>query len=331
MPIDFSRNPDEIINQFKEKFKFRPPQNFPIAIVIGIIAVLMLLGGAFYTIQQDEVGVVLRFGKFIGTTTPGLHFKLPLGIDKAIPVKVEKVYTGEFGFRTKEAGVKTVYSQKSYDDEALMLTGDLNVIDLEWITQFKIQDPFKTLFKVRDIDKTIRDISESVIRAIVGDYTFNEVLTTKRIEINNMVQIEMQKILDSYETGIQVVKVKLQDVNPPDLVKPAFNEVNQAKQEKEKLINQAKEVYNQKIPQAKGEASKMIEEAEGYSLEKVNNAEGDAQRFLLLWKEYAQARDVTSKRLYLEYMSSILAKAGKKYIVDSKEHGILPLLKLGNE
>jgi membrane protease subunit HflK len=187
------------------------------------------------------------------------------------------------------------------------------------------------LFNVRNEDKTLRDISESVMRKIVGDYTFNEVLTTKRIEINNQVQKEMQKILDFYGTGLQIVTVKLQDVNPPDPVKPAFNEVNQAKQEKERLINQAWEVYNQKIPQAKGEALKIIKEAEGYALEKVNKSQGDAKRFLLLWKEYSQAKDVTLKRLYLENMNDILKKTGQKYVVDPEEKGILPLLKLGNE
>ena len=336
-----SREPDEIIQNIKEKFNFRKPQKFSFPVIVGIIILLFALKGAFYTIQPNEVGVVLRFGKFTQTTKPGLHFKIPF-VDSVIPVKVEKVWTSEFGFRTETPGVRTVYSPRSYDDEALMLTGDLNVLNLDWIVQFKIKDPTKALFDIRDIyqailwnnvenAKTIRDISESVMRAVVGDYTFNEVLTTKRIEINDKVQEEMQKILDSYGTGIQIVKVKLQDVNPPDPVKPAFNEVNQAKQEKEKLINQAWEVYNQKIPQARGEALKMVKEAEGYALEKVNRAEGDAKRFLLLQQEYARAKDVTQKRIYLEKMNDILQKAGKKYIVDPEEKGILPLLKLGNE
>ncbi|MCK4912870.1 MAG: FtsH protease activity modulator HflK, partial [Candidatus Omnitrophica bacterium] len=277
------------------------------------------------------VGVLLRFGKFIATTSPGLHFKLPFGIDKAIPVPVEKIYTSEFGFRTRSAGVKTVYSQKSYDDESLMLSGDLNVLDLEWIVQFKINDPYMALFNVRNVDKTIRDISESVMRKIVGNHAFNEVLTTKRIDINNQAQKEMQDILDSYKIGIQIVKLKLQDVNPPQQVKPAFNEVNQAKQEREKLKNQAWEVYNQKIPQAKGEALKRIREAEGYALEKINIAQGDTKRFLLLHKEYSQAKEITLRRLYLEKMENVLTKAGKKYILDPEEKGILPLLKLENE
>lgn len=331
-----SRQPDEIFQNLKEKFSGQKPKGFWFPLIVGTVILLMFLNGAglspnpFYTIQPDEVGVVLRFGKFIKATKPGLHFKIPLA-ERAIPVKVEKVYTEEFGFRTQSAGVRTVYSQKSYDDESLMLTGDLNVLDLEWIVQYKISDPFNALFNVRKVVKTIRDVSESVVRGIVGDHSFNEVLTTKRIEINNQIQDQMQAILDSYKCGIQVVKVKLQDVNPPDPVKPAFNEVNQAKQEREKLKNQAWEVYNQKIPQAKGEALKMIKEAEGYALEKVNRAQGDARRFLLLYKEYTKAKDVTLKRLYLENMNQILQRSGKKYILDSKEKGILPLLKLESE
>jgi len=330
--MDFeSKKPDEIIQNFKEKFNLHLPRSFPVPLIIVIFIVIFILKGSFYTIQPDEVGVVLRFGKFVNITKPGLHFKLPLGIEKVTPVRVEKIYTDEFGFRTQNAGIKTIYSKKSYDDESLMLTSDLNVLDLEWIIQYRIQNPFNALYNIRNLSKTLHDISEAVMRAIVGDYTFNEVLTTMRIEINNKAQEKMQQILDFYGTGIQIVKVKLQDVNPPDPVKPAFNEVNQAKQEKEKLINQAWEIYNQKIPQAKGEALKKVKEAEGYALEKVNWAQGDAARFLLLWEEYAQAKEITVTRLYLNYMDDVLQKTGKKYIVDSKEKGILPLLKLQNE
>ncbi|UCD16122.1 MAG: FtsH protease activity modulator HflK [Candidatus Omnitrophota bacterium] len=325
------KTPDEIIYDFQKKLKLRMPKTFPLFSIVGIIAALIVVFTSFYTIQPNEVGVLLRLGKFVKNTQPGLHFKLPFGIDRVYPVKVEYIYKEEFGFRTRTAGVRTIYDSKSYADESLMLSGDLNVLDLEWIVQFKVKDPFYLLFKIRDVRKTLRDISESVMRKVVGDYTFNEVLTTKRLEINNDVQKQIQQILDSYETGVQIVTVKLQDVNPPDPVKPAFNEVNEAKQEREKLINQAWEIYNQKIPQAKGEAAKVISKAEGYALEKINNAEGDAKRFLLLREEYARAKDITTKRLYLENMSDILTKAGKKYIVDPEEKGILPLLKLEDE
>jgi membrane protease subunit HflK len=212
-----------------------------------------------------------------------------------------------------------------------MLTGDLNVLDLEWIVQFRVKDPYKILYNIRNPERTLHDISEAVMRQVVGDYTFTEALTLKRIEINNEVQEKVQKILDSYGAGIHIVTVKLQDVNPPDPVKPAFNEVNEAKQQRETLINQAWKYYNQKIPQAKGEAKQKIQEAEGYGLAIINNAQGDAERFLLLYKEYAQAKDITRKRIYLDYLGDILQKAGKKYVVDPEEKGILPMLRLDNE
>jgi membrane protease subunit HflK len=330
--MDFEgKTPDEIIYNLKKQFKLRRPKMFPLIAVLVIITIIIFAATSVYTIQPNEVGVLLRLGKFVKNTAPGLHFKIPFGIEKVHPVKVEYIYKEEFGFRTRSAGVKTIYDTKSYIDESLMLSGDLNVLDLEWIVQFKIKDPFNVLFKIRDIRKTLRDLSESVMRKVAGDYSFNEVLTTKRIEINIKVQEGLQKILNFYETGLEIVTVKLQDVNPPDPVKPAFNEVNEAKQEKEKMINQAWEIYNKQIPQARGEALKMVSEAEGYALERINEAEGNAKRFLLLREEYAQAKDVTRKRLYLENMQDILQKAGKKYIVDSEEKSILPLLRLENE
>lgn len=323
-------NLDKIIHPEDDNYKFNLPKFFTSWIAIAVIFGIIILGTSFYTIKQDEAGVVLRFGKFVRITDPGLHFKLPFRIEVVFPVKVERNYQEEFGFRTKKAGVRTVYSQKSYDDESLILTGDLNVLDVEWIVQYKMEDPYAVLFRIRDIRKAIRDISESIVRKIIGDYTFDEVLPN-RTEINNLVKQELQKVLDSYGAGIKIETVKLQDVTPPDPVKPAFNEVNEAKQEKEKLINQAWEIYNQKIPQAKGEALKMVKEAEGYALEKINTAEGDAKRFRLLLEAYNQAKEITLKRLYLENMNEILKKAGKKYIIDPQQQSILPLLKLKDE
>lgn len=321
-------NPDEIIYPGERRFKL--PGGFVPGVVLFLL-ILIILKTAIYTIQTNEVGVVLRLGKFIGTTKPGLHFKLPLGIDRVIPVKVEYIYKEEFGFRTRQPGIRTTYEEKKYDEESLMLTGDLNVLDIEWIVQFKIKDPFLALFNIRKVRKNLRDASESVMRRIVGDSSFNEVLTTKRTEINIQAQERLQKILDSYQSGIEITTVKLQDVNPPDPVKPAFNEVNEAKQEREQIINQAWEVYNRKIPQAKGQALKVVKKAEGYKLEKINKARGDARRFLLLYEAYTKAKKVTLKRLYLEALNEILSKAGKKYIIDSEQKTILPLLRLKDE
>jgi len=212
-----------------------------------------------------------------------------------------------------------------------MLTGDLNVLDVKWIVQFRISDPAKFLFSTRQPFSNLRDISEVIMRRYVGNYTVDEVLTTKREEIDTQVQIEMQKLLDEYGTGIKVVTVKLLDVNPPEKVKPAFNEVNEAKQEKEQTINRAWEAYNKVVPKAKGQAKQTLQAAEGYSLDKINRAKGDTQRFLSVLEEYNKAPEVTKKRLYLETMAEVLPKAKDKYIVDSKQSSILPLLNIGQK
>lgn len=294
---------------------------------------LILIAGfsSFYTVDTDERGVVQRFGRYIRSAGPGLNYKLPFGIEKVTTLKVEHVFKEEFGFRTEKPGIRTYYSTESFDDESIMLTGDLNIANVEWIVQFKIKDPYKMLFRVRNPVKIIRDISESVMRKVVGDKSITDVLTVGRVEINQVVKEQMQEILDFYDSGIHLVTVKLQDVNPPDLVKPAFNEVNEAKQEKEKVINQAWENYNRKVPLARGEAEKVIQEAEGYALNRINRSKGDANRFLSMYEEYKIANDITRRRLYLETMVEILSNAGKKYIIDPQQQSVLPLLKLEKE
>lgn len=323
-----SFTPDDIIYPNKKRPNLPNFSSSTILNIILVIIVLFALRTSFYTVKANEVAVVQRFGKYVRTSPPGLHFKIPLGIEKATPVKVEYIYKDEFGFRTRKAGVKTVYDAKSYPDESLMLTGDLNVLDVEWVVQYKVKDPMLLLFNIRDPVKALRDISESIMREVVGDYTFNEVLTTKRVEVNDLTKQRIQEVLDEYQTGIEIITIKLQDVNPPGPVKPAFNEVNEAKQEREEMINSALKFYNEKIPEARGKAIQMIQQAEGYALERVNRAKGDAERFLFLLEEYKKAKDVTRKRLYLEYMQEILKKSGKKYVIDSDEKGILPLLRL---
>ena len=327
--MDFKNvTPDDIIYKGK---KMNKPQPFVLWIwlVLGIF-ILASLSSLVYTIEPNEVGVVRQFGKFVRITEPGLHFKLPLGIEKLNRVKVEYIDKDEFGFRTLSSGVKTQYSRKEYDQESLMLTGDLNVLDVEWIVQFKIKDPVKYLFNVRRPRKTLRDVSESVMRSLVGDYAFNEALI-KRDELNVQVQAQMQEILDSYESGIDVVTVKLQDVNPPKPVQHAFNEVNSAKQEMEKMINQAWQAYNNKIPAAKGQALKIVKEAEGYAQEVVNHAKGDAERFNQLLTAYSKAKDITKRRMYLDKMKTVIKNSGKIYVIDPEVKGVLPLLKLNEE
>ena len=295
----------------------------------AIVALVLLLSAAltsFYSIGPDEAGVVLRFGKYVRTTLPGLHVKMPLLVERAIPVKVKRIFKEEFGFRAEAQGTRQTRSD-FYRDESLMLTGDLNVLEVRWIVQFQIKDPVQFLFRVRDPRDTIRDISEAVMRRVTGDYAVDEVLTIKRAEIDVEAQGELQRILDSYGAGLQIITVKLQDVTPPDRVQPAFNEVNEAKQEKERMINQAWEAYNKVIPKAKGEAEKTIREAEGYAVDVVNRAKGEAQRFLATWEAYRQAPEVTRKRLYLDAMAQVLATSKQKYIIDPSQQALLPLLR----
>ena len=320
----------------KEIFDFnqvKMPNISPNLIKYGVIGIFVLIFvfSSFFTISPEEVGIILRFGEFSHVAEPGLNFKLPLGIDQLQRVPVQRQLKQEFGFRTESAGVRTRYSADSFLDESIILTGDLNVAEVEWIVQYRVSDPYKFLFKVRDVEATFRAMTEAVMREIIGDRTVNEVLTVGRQEISVTVQTNLQELCDQYETGIKVEQVVLQDVNPPDRVKPSFNEVNEAQQEKEKLINQALSEYNKVVPRAKGEAQKMIEEAEGYSLERVNHSMGEAARFNVLFNQYRLAKEVTRQRIYLETMNKILPRIGKKLIVDDSVEGLIPLLDLKKE
>jgi len=291
----------------------------------------ILLFSSFFTIEPEELGVVLRFGKYVRTVNPGLNLKLPLGIEKVYKVPVERQLKLEFGFRTEKTSGRTEYSSRNYLEESLMLTGDLNAAEVEWIVQYRISDPYKFLFRVRNAVQTFRDVNEAMMREIVGDRTVNEVLTVGRQEIASTTTHMLQLLTDQYEMGIKVEQVVLQDVNPPEEVKPAFNEVNEAQQEREKLINQARSEYNKIIPKARGEAQRTIEEAYGYGLQRVNNARGEAAKFNAVFEEYSKAKAVTRQRIYLETMNDVLQKVGKKLITDEKASGILPLFDFHKE
>ncbi len=307
--------------------KLKPPNINIKAIGWAIVAVLVLgfIFSLWFTIEPEEVGVVLRFGKYTRTVNPGLNFKLPFGIEKVYKVPIERQLKLEFGFRTTTPGVRTQYSPTRYREESLMLTGDLNAAEVEWIVQYRISDPYRFLFRVRNAVQTFRDINEAVMREIVGDRTVDEVLTVGRQEVATTVTVMLQELCDQYELGIKVDQVVLQDVNPPEPVKPAFNEVNEAQQEREKLINQAKSEYNRVIPKARGEAARTIEGAKGYALERVNKARGEAAKFNSIFIEYSKAKDVTRQRIYLETMNDIMQKVGRKLITDEEATGILPL------
>ncbi|NTV29013.1 MAG: FtsH protease activity modulator HflK [Candidatus Omnitrophica bacterium] len=325
MGFNIPDTPEELLRQGRRNL-----QQFNTVIPLLVLGMILLafVFSSFYSVGPDEVGVIRRFGKYTRTESPGLHWKFPFNIDQLNIVKVQRVMKEEFGFRTLRAGVQTEYSQGSFEDESLMLTGDINVLDVTWVVQFKINDPVKLLFNIRDARAIIRDITESVMRQTIGDNSVTESLTTRRMEIDLEVQRKLQAILDSYDSGIQIQSVILQDVNPPEAVKASFNEVNEAKQEMEKVMNQAWEAYNKVVPRARGEAEKTMGEAEGYAVKRTNRAKGDAAKFIATWEAYKAARDVTDKRLYFETMQEVLPKAGKKYIFDGTGSPVLPLLNL---
>ena len=318
---------DEILKNIKQ-FKF---PGGPVLIIIVLVA-LFFGSSTFFTVGVDEVGVIQRFGKYIRISQPGLNFKLPAGIEKVTKVKVKRVYKEEFGFRSPSGEARKLFSSGSGGSEnknvSLMLTGDLNVGLVPWIVQYKVKDPYKYLFKVRDPRKLLIDMSEASMRLVVGDRSINEVIT-KREEIAVEARQHLQAEMDKSETGIGIVTIEMKKTNVPEAVQPSFNEVNQAVQEKERLIYQAKEDYNKAIPQARGEAERTIKAAEGYSLDRINRAKGDASRFVALYNEYAKAKDITKRRMYLETITDLFPKLGHKYIIDAEQKNLLPLLNLG--
>lgn len=295
----------------------------PILIGIGLILLLVTLYSAIYQVQPEEVGVILRFGKYVRTTEPGLHFKIPF-VESVAKVPVQRQLKEEFGFRTTEADIRSQF--RGQQDEALMLTGDLNVAVVEWIVQYRVVDPYLYLFKVRNLDETFRAMNEAMMRQVIGDRTVTEVLTVGRQEIEATVQEQLQRLCAQYQTGITIDQVVLQDVNPPDPVKPSWDGVNQAQQQRDRLINEARAEYNQVIPRARGEAEQTILQAEGYATNRVNRAQGDAARFKAIYEEYRRAPVVTRKRMYLETMEEILPRLGGKVFLDSDADGVMPLV-----
>jgi membrane protease subunit HflK len=298
---------------------------------IGVVVVVLLaFATSYYQVEPDEVGVVTRFSKFVRTTGPGPHMRLPLGIDRVQKVPVQRQLKQEFGFRTVRAGLGSDYRKdEKTSAEAQMLTGDLNVATVEWIVQYKIADPYKYLFKLRDVEATFRMMTEATMRQVVGDHSVTELLTVGREAIAARAKELLSNLCKLYDNGILVQQLVLQDVDPPEPVKPSFNEVNQAIQERERAINEAWAEYNQEIPRARGSADQRLESAEGYAVDRVNRAKGDAQRFLALQEEYRKAPEVTRTRLHLETMSVVLPKVGTKLVLDEQTRGLLPLFSLG--
>ena len=300
----------------------------------AIVLIILALAGfgawtAYYTVPSDSVAVVQRFGKYTKEVPPGLHFKLPLGIDAATIVPIKRQLKQEFGFATP--GASDPYQSAGPRDEqreTQMVTGDLNAALVEWVIQYRISDPVKFLFEVRKPRETLRYVSESVMREVVGDRTVDEVITIGRQEIETEALTKMQALTTKYALGISIDQVQLKNINPPQPVQELFNEVNQAQQEKEKLINEARREYNKVIPLAEGEKDQRIREADGYQLKRINEAEGDVARFSALLAEYSKAPEVTSRRIYIETLQEVMPGIRSKIIVDEHTRSILPLLNL---
>jgi membrane protease subunit HflK len=303
-----------------------------------IIALVVLVGvaawSAYYTVPSDSVAVVQRFGKYLKEVPPGLHFKLPLGIDRASIVPVKRQLKQEFGFTTP--GATDPYQSPRGGEretrlETEMVTGDLNAALVEWVVQYRISDPVKFLFEVREPSETLRYVSESVMREVVGDRTVDEVITIGRQEIETEALSKMQALSTKYAMGVSIDQVQLKNINPPRPVQESFNEVNQAQQEKEKLINEARRDYNKVIPLAEGEKDQRIREADGYRLKRINEAEGDAARFNALLAEYRKAPEVTRRRIYIETLQEVMPGIRSKIIIDEQARSILPLLNIDSK
>ena len=295
------------------------------------IILLGILGyTSIYTVQAESQGVVLRFGRFIGTVDPGLRFKLPFGVDRVSIVPVKRQLKQEFGFGTEGATDPRQFSYQQ-GEERSMVTGDLNAATVEWIIQYRIREPQLFLFEVRNPGETLRDISESVMRTVVGDRTVDEVITVGRQEIEAEALVQLQELVNKYRLGLSIDQVQLKNVNPPLPVQPSFNEVNQAQQEREKMINVANGEYNKVVPRASGVAEQKIQAAEGYALKRVNEAEGDVSRFNAVLIEFLKAPEVTKRRIYIETMREVVPNLGKKIIIDEEASQILPLLQLSTD
>ena len=313
--------------------------NRHIGIGAVVILAIMVISSIFYSVEADSEGVLLRFGKYVKTTEPGLHVKFFWPIEEVHVVPVQMIQSLEFGFTTITPGRVTRYARSTEEQEtvARMLTGDLNLAHVEWIVQYRIKDAYNYLFKIGGnadsavaIDNTIRSVSEAVMRKLVGDASVDEVITIGRDQIASDAKVQIQEMLNKFDTGVEVVTVKLQSATPPEAVKDAFDEVNRAKQNKEQVINEARGERNRQIPAARGKRDQAISEAEGYREREVKTMTGRVNAFLAQLAEYEKAPQVTRTRLYLEAMEEILSQVDSKIVIDESVRGLLPLLNLGS-
>src|SRR3981081_1400873 len=298
-----------------------------IATIAAFILLIILMWTSFYTVQAESEAVVLRFGKFLKTVEPGLHFKFPLGVDQVTVLPTRRHLKLEFGFFTSG------YSNpdqpgKNAQEERSMVTGDLNAALVEWVVQYRIDDPKQYLFDVRNPAQTLRDLSEAAMREVIGDRTVDEVITIGRQDIEVSALARMQELAKRYQLGVRVDQVQLKNVNPPAEVQASFNEVNRAQQDRENAINVANGDYNEAVPRARGQADQTIRGAEGYRFKRVNEAEGDVASFNATLSQYIKAPEITRTRLYLETMGDVLPLMGPKIIIDDSMKQLLPILPL---
>jgi membrane protease subunit HflK len=297
----------------------------PLLGMLGIMLLVVALTSAFYTIPAESEGIVLRFGKYIEKVPSGLHVKLPFEIDTVISVPTQRQQKLEFGFATP-GYTNPDQAGDEPELEKSMVTGDLNSALVEWIVQYRITDPEKYLFDVRDPGLTLRDISEAVMREVVGDRTVDEIITIGRQEIEETALARILLLAEHYQLGMTINQVQLKNVNPPEPVQPSFHEVNRAQQDRENAINLANGEYNKAVPRARGEADQKIRAADGYRFKRINEAEGDAAAFNQLLEQYLKAPEVTRTRIYLETLGEVLPQARQQIIVDDTVQQILPML-----
>lgn len=323
-PDFFTRKAEEFLDKLAKRHQGGRGLKSLAGTVVLVLALAWAALTLFYTVQPDEEAVVLRLGRYHLTSGPGLHFKIPFGIDRVLKLQTQQILQEEFGFRTESIrGMASQYRKTGLDLESLMLTGDLNIADVEWVLQYQIANPYKFVFATSDPKKNIRDITEAIIRRVVGDRLVNAVF--ERTGMASEAKVLIQEVLDRYDMGIRIVAIEFQDVLPPEVVRPSFNDVNAARQELEQMINQAEARYNKVIPEARGKAEQTIAEAEGRARAIVNRARGDGQKFNAIHAEYARAPRITRERLYLETMEKIFARFGKLTIVDPDIKGLLPV------
>jgi membrane protease subunit HflK len=319
---------DNVID-FQKMPKLKPKT---IGIIIVVLLIVIAAFSSFYMVDQKEQAVVLLFGKFNRITEPGLHFKLPFGIEKNFNVPTQRILKEEFGFRTEEAGITTRYSSRDYSEESIMLTGDLNIIDVQWIIQYQIVEPMNWLFKVENQRKTIRDISQSVCNLLVGDRTIFDVIGSERTNIEQKGREMMNEFFKLYELGVRVTTVRLQDIVPPKgAVQDAFEDVNKSIQDLNRLINEGKEAYNNAIPKARGQAKQVVQAAEGYAAQKVNKAKGDIARFLAVYGEYRKNPKITRTRLYYEMIEEIFKGTQNTDLIDKNLKNFIPFKTLTDD